>query len=56
MGGHDNESSINFGRDRFSHSNSFIKHRRKLWHEWKQHGLDRKMTFLEYCKQKKKKG
>tara|TARA_A100001011_G_scaffold399385_2_gene507756 strand:- start:335 stop:514 length:180 start_codon:yes stop_codon:yes gene_type:complete len=54
MGGFDNETSVDFSKNLKSHQYNFIKKRMQLNKEWKDLGLDKKMTFLQYCKQKKK--
>jgi len=54
MGGFDNKTSIDFSKQNREHQNKFITHRTKLHKKWKKLGLDKKMTFIEYCKLNKK--
>jgi len=54
MGGFDNDTSREFSKLNREHQSRFIGHRTKLHREWKKLGLDKQMTFLEYCKLNKK--
>ena len=54
MGGFDNETSRELSKNRTSHNNKFVTYRTKLYSQWKELGLDKSMTFLEFCKKNKK--
>tara|TARA_Y100001938_G_scaffold11628_1_gene14456 strand:- start:207 stop:407 length:201 start_codon:yes stop_codon:yes gene_type:complete len=55
MGGFDNETSIEFSKQVGENQRRFISKRVKLHQQWKKFSLDKKMTFLEFCKLKPKK-
>jgi len=51
MGGFDNKTSREFSKGTGKHRSQ----RMNLYKEWVRLGLDKKMTFLQYCKNNKKK-
>ena len=55
MGGFDNDTSKEFSNNLKVHQSNFVNKRMKLHQEWMRLGLDKKMTFLQYCKNNKKK-
>lgn len=50
MGGFDNETSREFSKQVRENQSRFIPKRVKLHEQWKNFNLDKKMTFLEFCK------
>lgn len=55
MGGFDNETSREFSKQVRENQSRFISQRVKLHEQWKNFNLDKKMTFLEFCKLRPKK-
>ena len=55
MGGFDNKTSREFSKQVRENQSRFISKRVKLHQQWKRFNLDKKMTFLEFCKLKPKK-
>jgi hypothetical protein len=55
MGGFDNQTSRDFSRQVRENQSRFIPKRVKLYEQWKRLNLDKKMTFIEFCKLRPKK-
>jgi hypothetical protein len=55
MGGFDNKTSREFSKQVRENQGKFIPKRIKLHQQWKKFNLDKKITFLEFCKLKPKK-